>query len=313
MENRSHALIAGLFLLILGVSAVAALWWFGGQQEDNNSYIVETRRNVTGLNPQAQVRYRGIRVGKVESIWLDPGDIRKTLITVRVRSDIPITRGTVARLGYQGVTGIAHVLLEDEGKDARPLVSTGPSDQARIAMQDSLVEELADVGSDTLRQARELMIGINEILRPENRKAISKTLANLESATAHASETTARLQHLLNSENVRRVNSVLTKAEQTVAQAAPFFAEARGLVARLQSASERFETALGDPSTNGVGALAPRLNELSAELASTSHQLNRVLLMLEESPQSLIFGRQNVQPGPGEAGFAAPATVREKP
>lgn len=312
MENRSHALIAGLFLLILGASAVAALWWFGGQQEDTNSYIVETRRNVTGLNPQAQVRYRGIRVGKVESIWLDPGDVRKTLITVTVRSDIPITHGTIARLGYQGVTGIAHVLLEDEGKDARPLVSTGP-DQARISMQDSLVEELADVGSDTLRQARELMIGINEILRPENRKAISKTLANLETATAHASETTARLQHLLNMENVSRVNSVLTKAEQTVAQAAPFFSEARGLVARLQSASERFEAALGDPSTNGVGVLAPRLNELSAELASTSHQLNRVLLMLEESPQSLIFGRQNVQPGPGEAGFAAPATNREKP
>ena len=40
MENRSHALIAGLFLLLLGVSAVAALWWFGGQRENSNSYVV---------------------------------------------------------------------------------------------------------------------------------------------------------------------------------------------------------------------------------------------------------------------------------
>lgn len=308
MENRSHALIAGLFLLILGVAAIAALWWFSGRQEDVNTYVVETRRNVTGLNPQAQVRYRGIRVGKVLSIRLDPADARTTLIGISVRNDIPITHGTVARLGYQGVTGIAHILLEDEGKDTKALAST-----ARIAMQDSLVQELADVGSDTLRQVRELVTGINDILRPENRLAIAKTLANLELATTHASETTARLQQLLSAENVRRVNSVLGNAEQAVAQVAPFFSEARGLVARLQSASEKFEAALGDPSTNGVGALAPRLNELSAELASTSHQLNRVLLMLEESPQSLIFGRQNVQPGPGEAGFAAPPTVREKP
>ena len=36
-----------------------------------------------------------------------------------------------------------------------------------------------------------------------------------------------------------------------------------------------------------------------------------VLLMLEESPQSLIFGRQKTSPGPGEAGFAAPLIVRE--
>ena len=312
MENRSHALIAGLFLLLLGVSAVAALWWFGGQRENSNSYVVETRRNVTGLNAQAQVRYRGIQVGKVQSIRLDPGDVRKTLIAVTVRSDIPITHGTIARLGYQGVTGIAHVLLEDEGKDTRPLLATGTG-QARIAMQDSLIQELADVGGDTLRQARELMVGVNEILRPENRQAISRTLANLESATARASETSARLQHLLSTENMHRVEAILTNAEQTVVQAAPFFSEARGLVARLQSASEKFEAALGDPSTDGIGALAPRLNELSTELASTSLQLNRVLRMLEESPQSLIFGRQKPSPGPGEAGFAAPLIVREKP
>ncbi|MFB0935831.1 MAG: MlaD family protein [Propionivibrio sp.] len=308
MENRSHALIAGLFLLIIGLSGIAALWWFSGRQDDTNSYVVETRRSVTGLNVQAQVRYRGIRVGKVLSIRLDPSDARTTLIGISVRNDIPITQGTVARLGYQGVTGIAHVQLEDDGRDPRGLASA-----ARIAMQDSMIQELSDVGADTLRQMRELLIGVNELLRPENRKVISKTLANLESATAQASETTARLQQLLSADNVRRVNSVLAKAEQTAAQAAPFFSEARGLIARLQSASEKFETALGDTSTSGVGALAPRLNELSAELASTSHQLNRVLLMLEESPQSLIFGRQNAQPGPGEPGFAAPPIVRERP
>ncbi len=312
MENRSHALIAGLFLLFLGVSAVVALWWFGGQQEDSNSYLVETRRNVTGLNPQAQVRYRGIQVGKVQSVRLDPDNVRKTLIAIRVRSDIPITRGTIARLGYQGVTGIAHVLLEDDGTDVRPLMTTG-ADPARIAMQDSMIQELADVGGDTLRQARELMIGINEILRPENRQAISRTLANLDSATAHANETTARLQQLLSKENMRRVEAILANTEHAASQVAPFFTEARGLVLRLQSATEKFETALGDQSANGIGALGPRLNELSAELASTSHQLNRVLLMLEESPQSLIFGRQNASPGPGERGFVAPVIVREKP
>ena len=113
MENRAHALIAGLFLLLLGSAAVVSLWWFSGRSEETNTYIVETRRNVTGLNLQAQVRFRGIRVSKVEMIQLDPADALNTLITISVRRDIPITRSTVARLGYQGVTGIAHILLED--------------------------------------------------------------------------------------------------------------------------------------------------------------------------------------------------------
>lgn len=179
MENRSHALLAGLFLLILGISAVGALWWFSGRSEETHSYVVETRGNVTGLNLQGQVRYRGIRVGKVESIRLDPKDAKITLITISVRKGVPITKGTTAKLGHQGLTGIAHVLLEDDGRDEAPLADGG-DDAERIVMQDSLMQELADAGSDALRQARDLLSSMNEILRPENRQAITRMLANLE-------------------------------------------------------------------------------------------------------------------------------------
>jgi phospholipid/cholesterol/gamma-HCH transport system substrate-binding protein len=303
MENRSHALIAGLFLLLLGASAIAALWWFN-EQEESKYYVVETRENVTGLNVQAQVRYRGIRVGKVGSIQLDPADARSTLIGISVRTDIPITRGTAARLGYQGVTGIAHILLEDDGKDATPL----PQDKNfRIAMRSSLVQELTEAGSGILSQTLELLAGMNDLLRPENRQAVSRILDNLEASSRHARETSERLRQALDSNTIERIDSILRLSEQTVAQASPFFAEARGLVTRLNRASEKFEAALGDANLGEVGALAPRLNDLTAEFESATQQLNRVLRMLEESPQSLIFGRRNFSPGPGETGFAPPA------
>ena len=115
MENRSHAFFAGLFTLLLGLSAVASLWWFGGKQEPTDEYVVVTTSNVTGLNGQAQVRYRGIRVGKVLSIELDPENPANTLIHISVTKGTPVTKATIAKLGYQGVTGIAHVLLEASG------------------------------------------------------------------------------------------------------------------------------------------------------------------------------------------------------
>lgn len=309
MENRSHALFAGLFALLLGLAAIAALWWFGGKQELTNEYLVLTKKTISGLNMQAQVRYRGVRVGKVESIELDPNDVSNTLIRISIRRTIPVTQGTTAKLGFQGVTGIAHVLLEESGKDVTPLAGTD-GELPRIPMQDSLIQELTDVGSETLRNARDLMINANQLLSAENRQNISRMLANLESTTGNAKDTTAQLRLLLTPENVRLLKSTLIRAEQTAGQAAPFFAEARGLVGRLQSVSEKLETALGDSSTGGAGALVPRLNELSAELSSNSHQLNRVLQMLEDSPQSLIFGHQKSMPGPGEAGFVAPGNAR---
>ena len=310
MENRSHALLAGLFALLLGLSSVAVLWWFGGQQEETNEYLVVTTKTISGLSQQAQVRYRGVRVGKVESIELDPDDVGNTLIRISVRKTIPITHGTTAKLGFQGVTGIAFVLLEESGKDAALLTSPA-GELARIPMQESLFQELSSVAGETLRNARDLLASANQALSPENRQRIEKTLANLEATTGNAREATASLRQVLTPENIRLLNSTLTRAEQTAGQAAPFFAEARGLVARLQSVSDKLETTLGDPVSNG--ALIPRLVDLSADLSSSSHQLNRVLQMLEDSPQSLIFGRHQAAPGPGEAGFIAPETPKGQP
>lgn len=316
MENRAYALMAGLFTLLLGFSVIAALWWFGGKPEATNQYLVVTRKNISGLNVQAQVRYRGIRVGKVEGIELEPGDVGNTLIRIALRKDIPVTRGTTAKLGFQGVTGIAHVLLEDTGQDASPLEGSA-GNLARISMQDSLIQELSEVGGETLRNARDFLANANQVLTPENRQSITRTLSNLEATSANAREASAQLRQLLTPENVRLFNSTLAHVEQAAAQGAPFLAEARGLMLRLQSVSDKLEMTLGDPLSGGAGALLPRLNELSTGLSSNSLQLNRVLQMLEESPQSLIFGRQRALPGPGEAGFIEPMiepiNTREQP
>ena len=189
----------------------------------------------------------------------------------------------------------------------------GGDELPQILMQDSLIEELSDVGGETLRNARDFLANANEVLSPENRQNITRSLANLEATTSHAKDATAQLSRLVTPDNVRLLSSTLVRTEHAVAQAGPFFAEARGLVARLQSVSDRLDVALGDSATGGAGALLPRLNELSAELSSNSRQLNRVLQMLEESPQSLIFGQPKAAPGPGEAGFISPAAKGEKP
>jgi len=306
MENRSHALIAGLFTLFLGFAAVASIWWFGGKREASKEFVVVTRQNVTGLSPQADVRYRGIGIGKVQSIELDPQDVRNILIRISVRETVPVTRGTTAKLGFQGITGIAHILLEETGRDATPLQGKD-GELPRIAMQQSLIEELSEVGGDTMRKARQFLDSANLLLSAENRQHVSKTLANLETTTANAQETLLQLRQVLSPENMRLLSATLARSEQTMGQAAPFFAEARGLVSRLQAASEKFEAALGDPATGGAAALVPRLNELSSELSANSRQLNRVLQQLETSPQSLIFGAPRPVSGPGEAGFVAPA------
>ena len=182
MENKSHAFIAGLFVLLFGLLSLLAFYWLRGGQDDTNDYVVVTKQNIGGLNPQAQVRYRGIRVGKVSDIRLDPDDYSNILITISISDDVPLTKGTVAKLNYQGVTGLAHILLLETGKDKEPL----PPDNARppqIPMIPSLLDEVGETGVATIKQARQFMLAANEILGPDNRAHLSASLANLDAAS----------------------------------------------------------------------------------------------------------------------------------
>jgi phospholipid/cholesterol/gamma-HCH transport system substrate-binding protein len=107
---------------LFGIAAAIAIWWLGQSDESTTTYLLETRGNVTGLNVQAQVRYRGIRAGKVAAIEPDDADPRVILVRISVDNRFKLTRGSTAQLGYQGVTGLAYVQIEDNGSSIEPLV-----------------------------------------------------------------------------------------------------------------------------------------------------------------------------------------------
>ncbi len=68
MENKSHAFMAGLFTLVLLAAVAASVYWFNRDNRERVPYDLVAHTNVTGLNPESAVRYRGLAVGKVESI-----------------------------------------------------------------------------------------------------------------------------------------------------------------------------------------------------------------------------------------------------
>ena len=303
MENKSHAFVAGLFALLLGAAAIAALIWLRGTQDNLREYVVVTKFSVGGLNPEAQVRYRGMRVGKVMDIRLDGDNPSNILIRISIADKIPLTKGTIAKLASQGVTGIAHVLLLDSGKNSEPLVATDGK-LPRIVMVPSLLDDISESGPAALHQAQDLMAAASALLNEENRRRFAATLANLEPTSAsmkpaieNMNATLVQVRKLLDDQNIRSVS-------KAAGEVGPLLADTRQLVARMQAATDKLDVAIGDASAGGTSALMPRLNELAADFSLTSRQLSRVLRLLEDSPQGLVFGVPAAAPGPGEPGFS---------
>ncbi len=304
MESRAHALAAGIFTLLLGLATALAISWFSGKREATHDYVLVTKGNVSGLNTEAQVRFRGIRAGKVQDIDLDPKDPRNILITISVAADLPVTKGTTARLNYQGVTGLASILLEDKGDHPEPLTGSG-DEPPRIALQPGFMDTLGENAAELMTQMRQVAERTTALLSDQNVRRIGQTLANVEVATAGLSgsmkelpQVMASLKQALNEENLQKLSRTLANMEKASGEAAP-------LIASLQVVSKRLDALLAESGGEITQTTLPRLNVLLQELAVNSRQMSRLLDQIEESPNMLIFGREARRPGPGEAGFAA--------
>lgn len=309
MESRAHALIAGLFVLVFGLAAGLAVWWFGGNREETRELILVTQRSVAGLNPQAAVRYRGIRAGQVQEISLDPLDTRNILVRISVNANLPLTKGTTAQLTYQGVTGLAYVLLDDNGAASEPLLVVGGV-VPRIAIQANLFDNLGDRATNIVAQVSELTGRLNRLLDDKNARNLSQTLDNLAVASDGLRQVPvvmAAAREALSASNLKRLSVILAHLETTAGQAAPLTVEMRTLVASMQVLSKRLGDAGEAVGDNLTGQTLPRINATMQELQQNSRQLSRILSNIENSPQSLIFGRSPGNPGPGESGFVVPS------
>lgn len=304
MENRSHALIAGLFVILLGLATAVAVWWLGQGGIVPHRYVLETRKNVTGLNVQGQVRYRGIRAGKVEAIDTDPTDPAVIRVTVAVDERFRITRGASAYLGYQGVTGIAYVQIEEDGSSTEPLVARA-GELPRIPMRDGAAEGLTERAGKIMEQVQRTAERLNALFDQRNVDNIARTLDNL----ATSSE---RLRDMVSADNLQRLQRILAHVEATTGEAAPLTAELRQLVRTMSTLAQRGDDLLRQADAAGAQLNAqtlPQAEQLMRELTATSRQLSRVLEGVEREPQMFVFGAGAARPGPGETGFVAPPAL----
>ncbi|MBU0751458.1 MAG: MCE family protein [Gammaproteobacteria bacterium] len=304
MENRAHALVAGLFVVVFGLAAALALWWLGGQKAEASSYyLIETTRAVTGLNVQAQVRYRGIRAGKVESIEPDANDRRLILVRISLDRKYPVTPNTIATMGVQGLTGLAYIQLDDDGSSERILDGKGDA-LPRIAMKPSLLETLSDKGGDIATQLSEVAVRVSALMNEKNIQNLSRTLDNVAMASDGFKEMPrimAAMREMLSDTNLKRMNSLLAHMEKAAGDAAPLTSEMREMVRSMTALSRRLDEVAGQAGAETM----PRVNALLRDLDAGTRQLSRVLEMIDDSPQALLFGRGAPQPGPGETGFGA--------
>jgi len=318
MENKAHALAAGIFVVAIAALLVALAAWLTRDNGERDLYEISTRETVTGLQSQAPVRYRGVDVGKVAWIGFDskvPGNV---LMRLEVDRDAPVTSDTFATLSYQGVTGLAFVQLDDSGQPA-PRLRGDDDHPPRIPLKPGLLSKLTSRGEVILDEVEKVAKSLGEMVGEPNQRRLATALDNLGTAAVDTSQLAKRLDATMDkrldpalAEVSTTMRSVKQNADEVGKAAADFGTTARrlnekdGPMDRLAEGTE----ALSHAADSFNSATLPRINRVTEDASRAVRQLSRTVNNINDNPQSLIYGSGAIDPGPGEPGFTAPGAAK---
>ena len=315
MENKSHAFWAGLFTIGLGITIALAVFWFNLDRTVRIPYDLISHTNVTGLSTDADVRYRGLEVGKVQSIRFDRAHPGTIVIRILVDKNAPITRSTFGSLGLQGVTGIAFVQLDDTGADPTA-VPTSEKHVAQLPMRPGLLDQLQERGDALLSELQSVAAHADAMLSDQMRAQLLATASSLQHA-ADSVDALAQAAKPAAAQLPGAMNALTRTLASTNALVTTLSSPSGPLVSNLNkigSAADRAGGALVtmDGSLQAMSArldyeTLPRMNALAADVGGAARAFDRAADAFSTSPRSLLFGVGRAQPGPGEPGFAWPA------
>ena len=300
MEPRVHYVIVGIFVLLLGSAAVALSLWlaFGHIGYETRSYRVYMTDSVSGLFLDAPVKYRGVQIGRVRDMGLDPERLDRVRLTLDIDASVPIKEDTIATLVFQGVTGIASIdlsggsrespLLQAEPGERYPVIQSGPSLMTRLdAAATELMENLNRVARD-----------LSGLLNSDTRDRMDQILEHVALLTATLAEKRPALGEGIESFAAagEQLPALLQRVESTLASL-----EALAEDLRLASRDVQAQLRAGSDSLQVLGGRTlPEVDALLAEMRQLTAGFQRLSDRLEEDPRVLLFGPRLDAPGPGE-------------
>lgn len=283
--------VAAAFVVLL-----VALAMITGRSGASTAYFTHYR-NVTGLRYGAPVFYQGYRIGQVGVITPERGTAggdTRYMVELSVRRDWPIPKDSVARLTSTGLLAdVAIGISEGSSKDvAAPGSELKGTENADIfAAVNELAAQLTELTRDQIapliknlsqhvdsiasvidkntpelvEQSKELLHrlnnasdSINDVLKPQNRVAITATLGNVQTLSHDLLATQNQLK-----DSLEQLDSMLRENRPGV----------RDAVADLRAT---------------LSALSARIDSITQHLAIASRNFDEFSHEIRKHPNALL-------------------------
>jgi phospholipid/cholesterol/gamma-HCH transport system substrate-binding protein len=284
--------VTGGFLLLAFI-----LVWVGAGKlfGKGKKYVSYFSESVQGLDKDSEVKFRGVKVGRVDNIFIAP-DNRHVGVVMSINLKFNPSKDSVAQLRMTGITGILYVNLSPREAVKNfvpekltfvpeyPVIPSEPSEiKTILAGVKEVIADLKQINAQgisediqgTLKEAKGALKDVQTFFGgPKTKRLISQ----LEG-------TSGNLQKLSG-----RINQDVSKGEL-----GKIMAEARGTLEGAHALVDKAKKDLnymGLPETFGKGRVTlTQINALIDKLNDTTETLNRLIERIYERPSDILFGK----------------------
>jgi phospholipid/cholesterol/gamma-HCH transport system substrate-binding protein len=250
--TRAQKLRLGIFLAAGLAVLVGGLVILAGMKlgETRDRYVVRWRDaavSLSGLDVGSPVKYSGIRVGRVDSVRIDPDDVSVILVELSLDGGTPIAEDTKANLGSQGITGLKYVELTRGSSKARV---RRPGEE--IPAGASLFDDLAASAGDIARKVDTVLDRVVDLTGPDMKRRVESLLDRSDALLATVNDTIV--------ENRAALKLLAERLAGTATQVEALSAELAGSARRANALLDQATAVL-----RNARATPERVNEFLAE------------------------------------------------
>lgn len=322
MESKVNYTVVGVFVLILTSALIAFAFWLGKYNQDEaayHHYRVYITESVSGLAPEAAVKFHGVDVGMVEAITINPQNSEEVELILKIKKETPIKTDSSAVLKFYGITGLAFIEIIGGSKNA-PLLTTGTNAIATIPTSPSLFTRLDESLSEVASKLSVTLDRTDQLFSDKNVQNVAQTLEHLRSLSAQIDTYQVQVKQLLAQSLVLETNAtesmasmkeaaisvktssgnfntlLQTKISTTLESLQATSEESHKLINKIEASIDR-----GDYDVRSIASPASsELSDLIDQTRSLTNEMESTLRNLRESPSDLLFKKSTPKPGPGE-------------
>ncbi len=215
-----------------------------------------------GIEKNAQVRYSGIKIGKVTNIRMAPEFGDKIELTLSIYSDAVIKSDTKAAIKTLGLVGGKYVELTGGTPQAKELAPGG----TLMGEESFKLEDLAKAGLEVVAKLKNVANNLDRMLGdPGTTKSLKTIVQNLQDTTENIKVMTSSKEEI--AQGLKNLPAIMKKLEDTTAS--------------LKTITEKADNLVGDnrkkidDTLENVKQVTQNIKELTAEVKKAPWKLIR--------------------------------------